>query len=109
MSFSVGLGEVLHDIGSLSHQDLVRGLALFLQPLAVVNQLVEENGLSEPEEVSKSVELGDIVEVLDLAEWALGQLRELRLAGGDVLLQVLADLDHEDSVVTLSGETCVSN
>lgn len=109
MSLSVGLSEVLHDIGSLPHQDLIRGLALLLQPLAVVNKLVEENGLSEPEEISKSIELGNIVEVLDLAEWALGQLRELGLAGGDILLKILANLDHEDSVVSLSGEAGMSN
>lgn len=102
-------GQILHNVGRLTHQDLVTGLTLLLEGFLVSLPLLEQHDFSEFEEIQEDVECRDVLSFCNLAHWAHCHFRQFVTILQDVFLHIFADLDHENAVVALGSKCCVCN
>lgn len=107
MSFTVDKGQVLHEIRSFSHENLILAKGL-LELLVLFDESLEEDCLTVFEQVQEGSERCDVSALSNLPEWALGHLWKLMALLVDVGDHIFANLDHEDTIVAFGSATSVS-
>lgn len=98
----------MHDVRSLTHEDLVFRLATLLKGSHASHKAAKESLLSESEQVNESIKLGYVIESANLSLYVELGGGELEAISSYVSNHVLADLDHQYAVIAFSSDRGMS-
>ena len=108
VSLGKGLGQTLDLVRNLIKPDIKERLSLLEHLLLEdLSHCLDLGVFPEENQVAKSLEIANTIEGWDLADWALSQLWQIVSLLLSVGEDVLDDLLHEDTVISLGGHSRV--